>query len=86
LTGFLPGCGRYPYIAPPDLLSRLAAETIRLPATTWSFLGAGIILGSASTAAWPRALLWVAVPVIFGVAFAGAGHHGPRCTGPKAFW
>jgi ABC-2 type transport system permease protein len=64
------------------LLSRLAAETIRLFFTTLVILATGIILGFRFHRGVGGALLWVAIPVIFGVAFAAlattAALYSPR--------
>jgi ABC-2 type transport system permease protein len=70
LDGFLARLWALPIHRAAGLLSRLAAETIRLLGTTLVILGAGIILGFRFHRGVAGALLWVAVPVIFGVAFA----------------
>lgn len=70
LDGFLSRLWALPLHRAAGLLSRLAAETIRLLCTTLILLGAGIILGFRFHRGVAGALLWVAIPVIFGVAFA----------------
>jgi ABC-2 type transport system permease protein len=70
LDGFLGRLWALPLHRAAGLLSRLAAETIRVLATTLVILGAGAILGFRFHSGVAAALLWVAVPVIFGVAFA----------------
>jgi ABC-2 type transport system permease protein len=70
LDGFLSRLWALPLHRAAGLLSRLAAETIRLLGTTLILLGAGIILGFRFHRGVAGALLWVAIPVIFGVAFA----------------
>ena len=70
LDGFLARLWALPIHRAAGLLSRLAAETIRLLGTTLVILGAGIILGFRFHRGVAGALLWVAVPVIFGVAFS----------------
>jgi ABC-2 type transport system permease protein len=70
LDGFLARLWALPVHRAAGLLSRLGAETIRLLFTTLVILGAGIILGFRFHRGVGSALLWVAVPVIFGVAFA----------------
>jgi ABC-2 type transport system permease protein len=51
-------------------LSRLVAEIVRLLVTTLVILGIGMILGFRFHHGAAAAVLWVAIPVIFGVAFA----------------
>jgi len=70
LDGFLARLWALPIHRVAGLLSRLAAETIRLLGTTLVILGAGVILGFRFHRGAAAALLWVAVPVIFGVAFS----------------
>jgi ABC-2 type transport system permease protein len=70
LDGFLGRLWALPLHRGAGLLSRLAAETIRVLGTTLVILGAGAILGFRFQCGMAAALLWVAVPVIFGVAFA----------------
>ncbi len=70
LDGFLARLWALPIDRAAGLLSRLAAETVRLLGTTLVILVAGIILGFRFHRGVAGALLWVAVPVIFGVAFA----------------
>jgi ABC-2 type transport system permease protein len=52
------------------LLARLAAEVVRLFGTTLVILGTGLILGFRFHRGVAGALLWLTVPVIFGVAFS----------------
>ena len=52
------------------LLARLGAETVRLLFTTLVIAGTGMVLGFRFHQGPAAALLWVAIPVIFGVAFA----------------
>jgi len=52
------------------VLSRLAAETIRVFVTTALILCAGLLLGFRFHQGPLAALAWLSVPVIFGVAFA----------------
>ena len=85
LDGFLARLWALPYIAPPDCCRGWPPKTIRLLGTTLVILGAGIILGFRFHRGVAGALLWLAVPVIFGVAFS-AWPPRPRCTGPKPFW
>lgn len=70
LDGFLARLWALPTHRAAGLLSRLAAETIRVLGTTLFILGIGIILGFRFHRGAPGALLWLSVPVIFGVAFA----------------
>ncbi len=70
LDGFLARLWALPLHRAAGLLSRMAAETIRLLGTTLVILGTGIILGFRFHRGAAGALLWVAVPVIFGVAFS----------------
>ena len=76
LDGFLSRLWALPLHRAAGLLSRLAAETIRLLGTTLVLLGAGMILGFRFHRGVAAALLWVAIPVIFGVAFAALANHG----------
>ena len=68
--GFLARLWALPLHRAAGLLSRLAAETVRLVGTTLVILGTGMILGFRFHRGVAAALLWVAVPVIFGVAFS----------------
>lgn len=70
LDGFLARLWVLPLHRAAGLLSRLAAETVRLLGITLVILGTGIILGFRFHRGAAGALLWVAVPVIFGVAFS----------------
>ena len=53
-----------------DLLSRLAAEVVRILATTVLVMCTGLVLGFRFGQGIPAALAWMVIPVIFGVAFA----------------
>ena len=68
--GFLARLWVLPVHRVAGLLSRLLAEVIRLVATTLVILGTGIILGLRFHQGVAAALLWLVVPVIFGVAFS----------------
>ncbi|GLP77830.1 peptide ABC transporter permease [Mycobacterium antarcticum] len=70
LDGFLSRMWALPVHRAAGLLARLAAETIRLLATTLVILGAGMLFGFRFHVGVGAAVLWVAIPVIFGVAFA----------------
>jgi ABC-2 type transport system permease protein len=70
LDGFLSRLWALPIHRAAGLLSRLAAETIRVLGTTLVILGAGMLLGFRFHRGVADAVLWVAVPVIFGLAFA----------------
>jgi ABC-2 type transport system permease protein len=51
-------------------LSRILAEAIRIVVTTGVMLGAGVLLGFRFREGAFAALMWMAIPVIFGMAFA----------------
>ena len=68
--GFLARLWALPLQRAAGLLSRLAAETIRLLVTTLVILGTGIMLGFRFHRGALGALLWLAVPLIVGVAFS----------------
>ena len=51
-------------------LARLSAEAVRIVATTVVVLGTGLMLGFRFRQGLAAALAWLAVPAIFGVAFA----------------
>lgn len=70
LDGFLARLWSLPIHRAAGLLSRLGAETIRLLATTLIIVGTGMILGFRFNQGPAAAALWVAIPVIFGIAFA----------------
>jgi ABC-2 type transport system permease protein len=53
-----------------DLASRLAAEVIRIMVTTVLVMVTGLALGLRFTQGIDASLLWIVIPVIFGVAFA----------------
>lgn len=55
-----------------DLLSRLAAEVVRIVITAVLVMLTGIVLGLRFTQGIAASLAWIAVPVMFGVAFAVA--------------
>jgi ABC-2 type transport system permease protein len=52
------------------LLSRLAAEAIRLFVTTLAILAEGILMGFRFHRGVAAAVLWLAVPMIYGIAFS----------------
>jgi ABC-2 type transport system permease protein len=52
------------------LLSRFVAEAVRILVTTAVILAAGMALGFRFEQGWAEALAWLAVPVVFGLAFA----------------
>lgn len=70
LGGFLARMWALPIHRAAGLLARLAAETVRLVLTTLIMLGIGLALGFRFHLGMSAALLWVALPVVFGVAFA----------------
>lgn len=70
LDGFLARLWVVPMHRGAGLLARLAAEVVRLFGTTLVILGTGIILGFRFHRGVAGALLWLTVPVIFGVAFS----------------
>ena len=51
-------------------LSRIVAEAVRIVVTTMVMLGAGVLLGFRFREGVIASLMWVSVPVIFGMAFA----------------
>lgn len=51
-------------------LSRILAEAIRIVVTTGVMLGAGVLLGFRFREGAFAAIMWIAIPVIFGMAFA----------------
>lgn len=70
LSGFIARLWVLPIHRAAGLLARLTAEVIRLLMTTAVVLGVGVALGFRFERGIGFAVLWVAVPVIFGVAFA----------------
>lgn len=68
--GFLARMWSLPIHRAAGLLARLGAETARLLLTTMILLGTGLILGFRFHQGVAAALLWIAIPVMFGVAFA----------------
>ena len=52
------------------VLSRILAEAIRILITTLVVLGAGLLLGFRFKQGVPASLVWLAIPLIFGMAFA----------------
>jgi ABC-2 type transport system permease protein len=70
LDGFLARMWSLPIHRAAGLLARLGAETARLLFTTLIILATGFILGFRFHAGVAAALLWVAIPVMFGIAFA----------------
>jgi len=70
LDGFLARMWSLPIHRAAGLLARLGAETARLLFTTLIILVTGFVLGFRFHAGVAAALLWVAIPVMFGIAFA----------------
>jgi ABC-2 type transport system permease protein len=70
LDGFLARLWVLPLNRAAGLLARLVAEIVRLFGTTLVILGTGLILGFRFHRGIAAALLWVSLPVIFGVAFS----------------
>jgi len=70
LDGFLGRLWSLPIHRAAGMLSRVVAETIRLIITTLVLLVTGLILGFRFHSGVGSALVWLAIPVIFGVAFA----------------
>lgn len=70
LDGFLARLWVLPIHRAAGLLARLAAEVVRLFGTTLIILCTGIILGFRFHRGAAGAVLWLAVPVMFGIAFA----------------
>jgi ABC-2 type transport system permease protein len=70
LDGILTRLWVLPLHRATGLLSRLVAEVIRLFVTTFVILCVGIILGFRFRQGAAGALLWLTVPVIFGLAFS----------------
>ena len=68
--GFLGRLWAMPIHRGAAMVSRLVAEIVRLLVTTLFILGIGMILGFRFHHGAAAAVLWVAIPVIFGVAFA----------------
>ena len=68
--GFLARLWSLPIHRAAGLLARLGAETLRLLLTTLVILAAGMVLGFRFHAGFGSAVLWVMVPVVFGLAFA----------------
>jgi len=52
------------------VLSRILAEAVRILITTLVVLGAGLLLGFRFQQGVPASLVWITVPLIFGMAFA----------------
>lgn len=68
--GFLARLWSLPIHRSAGLLARLGAEAVRLLLTTLVLLIAGMILGFRFHAGLGNAVLWVMIPVVFGLAFA----------------
>ena len=68
--GFLARLWSLPIHRAAGLLARLGAETLRLLLTTLVILAAGMVLGLRFHAGLGNAVLWVMIPVVFGLAFA----------------
>ncbi len=72
IDGFLARLWVLPVHRAAGLLARLSAEVVRLFGTTLVILITGVILGFRFHEGVAAALLWLIVPVLFGVAFAAA--------------
>ncbi|CAN5734387.1 ABC transporter permease [soil metagenome] len=72
VDGFLARMWVLPVHRAASLLARLFAEIIRLFVTPLVILGTGLLLGFRFHQGVAAAVLWLAVPVIFGVAFSAA--------------
>lgn len=70
LDGFLARMWVLPVHRAAGLFARLTAEVVRLFGTTLVILATGLILGFRFHQGVVGALLWLTVPVIFGVAFS----------------
>lgn len=70
LDGFLARMWSLPIHRAAGLLARLGAETVRLLFTTLILMVTGVILGFRFHTGVAAAMLWVAIPVMFGIAFA----------------
>lgn len=70
LSGFLARLWALPIRRVAGLLARLGYEVARLVLTTLIILGVGFALGFRFHRGLVHGLLWVAVPVLFGMAFA----------------
>ncbi|MBX7434871.1 ABC transporter permease [Mycobacterium sp. Y57] len=70
LDGFLARMWSLPVHRAAGLLSRLGAETVRLLVTTLVIMATGMLLGFRFHRGVGGALVWIAIPVIFGLAFA----------------
>lgn len=70
LDGFLARMWVLPVHRAAGLLARLTAEVVRLLGTTLVILGTGFILGFRFHRGVAGALLWLTVPMIFGMAFS----------------
>jgi ABC-2 type transport system permease protein len=69
-NGFLARIWVLPVHRAAGLLSRLVAEAVRLFVTTVTIAVAGILLGFRFHCGVAAAVLWLTVPVIFGIAFS----------------
>ncbi len=69
-NGFLARIWVLPVHRAAGLLSRLVAEAVRLFVTTVTIAVAGILLGFRFHCGVAAAVLWLSVPVIFGIAFS----------------
>lgn len=68
--GFLARLWSLPIHRGSGLLARLVAEALRLLLTTLVVLVVGMVLGFRFQAGLGNAVLWVMIPVVFGLAFA----------------
>lgn len=70
LDGFLARLWSLPIHRAAGLLARLGAEAVRLLFTTSVILAAGVALGFRFRCGPGAAVLWLMIPVVFGLAFA----------------
>lgn len=80
LDGFLARLWTLPIHRAAGLLARLGAEAVRLLFTTLVILATGIALGFRFHSGVGSALLWVLIPVVFGLAFSSL------VTAAALFW
>ena len=80
LDGFLARLWALPIHRAAGLLARLGAEAIRLLFTTLVILATAMDLGFRFQSSLGAAVLWVAIPVVFGLAFASL------VTAAALFW
>ena len=80
LDGFLARLWSLPIHRAAGLLARLGAEAVRVRLSALVILGAGIALGFRFHSGVGSAVLWVMIPVFFGVAFSSL------VTAATLFW